>query len=315
MLRPGLAVNAVRVLARRLPSTALARLTRDRGPRADAVHRDRIAARHERELTGLLNALTVDELAELARVTLGPRAQPVRDAPSLRRALWRWGAELEAGGAAHLGTPLQPVPAILGGRLVHLAPPRGLAPPSPAWPRPLPPAAPAEPPASEPETLDELLAAADRAIGVRLGPRGIDKGAWGTRAANLLGVVERKPGEPDWRGDVEVKTVPVARDRGGLWRVVEDPAISMIDAAPLAKLQRVLWLARADVAVAGAPRDATILSWYLLDWDPEIARLVRRDLHSRPKGPRGTTNRGFYLHKRFFAAAGLLATLNGPVSP
>jgi hypothetical protein len=314
-------VNAVRVLARRLPWTALARLGRgartpapgDAGDRG--AHRDRVTARHERELAGLLNALTVDELAEVARATLGPRAQPTRDAPSLRRALWRWGAELEAGGPSYLGTPLQPIPAILGGRLVHQAPPRGQAPPASSWPRPLPPPVEPDPPASEPDTLDELLAAADRALGVRLGPRGIDKGAWGTRAAALLGVVERKTGEPDWRGDVEVKTVPIARDPSGLWRVTEDPAISMATAAPLAKLQRVLWLARADVDAPDRPRDATIVSWYLLDWDPEIARLVRRDLHSRPKGPRGTSARGLYLHKRFFAAAGLLATLNGPVPP
>ena len=75
-----------------------------------------------------------------------------------------------------------------------------------------------------------------------------------------------------------------------------------------AKLQRTLWLARSDVDRA----DATIVSWYLLDWDPDIARLARRYLHDRPKGPAGTSARGLYLHKRFFADAGLLATLNGP---
>ena len=90
----------------------------------------------------------------------------------------------------------------------------------------------------------------------------------------------------------------------------------MVDAAPLAKLRRVLWMVRAtveddDAAAARAP-GATFLSWYFVEWDAEIARLVRRDLHTRPKGPRGTRARGWYLHKRFFIDAGLYATLNGP---
>jgi hypothetical protein len=185
----------------------------------------------------------------------------------------------------------------------------------------------AAPPPGEPDTLDELLAAADRMIGVRLGARGRDKGAWGVRAARLLGIIERNEREPDWRGDVEVKTVAIARDPSGWWRVIEDPAIAMAGEPALAKLARTLWLARTDVetaqarsgaAAGAAPRaapraapDATIVSWYLLDWDPDIARLARRDLHDRPKGPAGTDARGLYLHKRFFADAGLLATLNG----
>jgi hypothetical protein len=65
-------------------------------------------------------------------------------------------------------------------------------------------------------------------------------------------------------------------------------------------------------AAPGATTDATIVSWYLLDWDPDIARLARRYLHERPKGPAGTTARAFYLQRRFFAEAGFLATLNGP---
>ena len=115
--------------------------------------------------------------------------------------------------------------------------------------------------------------------------------------------------EPDWRGDVEVKTVPVARDRSGAWRIAEDPAIAMLNDSGVAisKLQRTLWLVRADADDG----DATILSWYLLETDAAVARLVRRYLHDRPKGPAGTSQRGLYLHKRFFADAGLLATLNG----
>jgi hypothetical protein len=82
----------------------------------------------------------------------------------------------------------------------------------------------------------------------------------------------------------------------------------MVGGAPLAKLMRVLWLARA--ALPGG--DATFVSWYLLDWDPEVARLVGRYLHTRPKGGAGSRGRGWYLHRRFFADAGLLASLNGP---
>jgi hypothetical protein len=98
--------------------------------------------------------------------------------------------------------------------------------------------------------------------------------------------------------------------------VVEDPAIAMIGEPALAKLARTLWLARCDIvasrdAAGGPARDATIVSWYLLDWDPDVARLARRDLHDRPKGPAGSATRAMYLHKRFFADAGLLATLNG----
>jgi hypothetical protein len=90
--------------------------------------------------------------------------------------------------------------------------------------------------------------------------------------------------------------------------VLEDPAISMLEAAPVTKLQHVLWLARAGVGA----RDATIIGWYLLRAEGDVPRLIRRYLHTRPKGPRGTDARGWYLHKRFFAECGLLATLNGP---
>jgi hypothetical protein len=91
----------------------------------------------------------------------------------------------------------------------------------------------------------------------------------------------------------------------------------MVGEGTIAKLQRTLWLARASIASPGSAGesidgDATIVSWYLLDWDADVARLARRYLHERPKGPRGTDARGHYLSKRFFADAGLLASLNGP---
>ena len=264
----------------------------------------RVVDRWGADLCGLLNAMARDELVALADEL---RVRTADRAPELRAALWDRGAAIERG-TVDVTPHLQPRPVLLGGHLVLQAPPRGLYPPSPAWPRTLPPAVGAVAVHDEPDSLDDLLAAADRLIGVRLGPRGRDKGAWGLRAARLLGILERNDGEPDWRGDVEVKTLPVEREPGGLWRVVEDPAIAMAGEPVLAKLARTLWLARSDVE----PDDATIVSWYLLDWDPTVARLARRYLHERPKGPAGTDARASYLHRRFFADAGLLATLNGP---
>ena len=274
-----------------------------RGVDLDTAH-DRVRTRWEGDLCGCLNALTRGELAAVAaRLALATDGR----APALRERLWHHGAALEAGGVA-LPPALQPRPVLLGGHLVVQAPPRGMFAASDVLPRALPSPRSAEPPTEEPETLDDLLAAADRAIGVRLGRRGSDKGAWGLRAARLVGVIERGIDEPDWRGDCEIKTVPVAREPSGLWRIVEDPAIAMLgETSAVSKLQRTLWLARADVDGG----DATIVSWYLLEWDATIARLARRYLHIRPKGPAGTDQRGLYLHKRFFADAGLLATLNG----
>lgn len=271
---------------------------------------ERVVARWSGDLCGLLNALGRSELAELARAH-GLAAE--HRSPELRAALWECGAALERGGA-EVTTVVQPRPVVLGGHLCVLAPPRGLFPACATFPRPLPEPRDSDALIDEPDTLDDLLLAADRAIGVRLGRRGRDKGAWGVRAAALVGVVERGDDEPDWRGDVEIKTVPVAADRRtGLWRVVEDPAIAMMDRvrgdnrAAIAKLQRTLWLARADCDNG----DATIVSWYLLEWDAHLSGLVRRYLHDRPKGPARTENRGLYLHKRFFADSGFLATLNG----
>ncbi len=322
-------MNAVEHFAQLLQPEALRRLAALRVVRFDATNviaergldtttaHERVLARWHGDLCGFLNALTRGELAAIAaRLSLEHDGR----APALRERLWRRGASLESGGL-ELPPALQPRPVVLGGHLVVQAPPRGMYAASAAWPRPLPDARIALPPPEEPETLDDLLAAADRAIGVRLGTRGRDKGAWGLRAARMLGVIERGIDEPDWRGDVEIKTVPVAREPSGLWRIVEDPAIAMLvpagrsEPGPLrvregnaiAKLQRTLWLARADVD----DDDATIVSWYLLEWDATISRLARRYLHVRPKGPAGTNQRGLYLHKRFFADAGLLATLNG----
>ncbi len=300
-------VNAVAHIAWLLPPEAVRRLARLRvvrfeGPPIAVPHQldvaaaaARVIARWGADLCGLVNAMTHDELALIARC--------VGRSPELRMRVWELGAALERG-SHDIAAAVQPRPVLLGGHLVVQAPPRGLYPPSAAWPRPLPDVV--EPtPQGEPDSLDELLAAADRVIGVRLGRRGRDKGYWGQRAAHLLGISERGAGEPDWRGDVEVKTVPIAQERSGHWRIVEDPAIAMLGQSAMAKLARTLWLARADVGDG----DATIVGWYLLDAPPH---LVRRYLHVRPKGPADTDAKGLYLHKRFFADAGLLATLNGP---
>ena len=254
------------------------------------------------DLAALLNRMRKAELEELARA-IG--AEDSGAVGALRARLWRAGAALEAGGEAELGRPWQPVPAVLGGRLVMFGPVRGLAPPAAGLPRPVPPPR-AAAPVDEPETVEELLARATALCGIRLGARGRDKGEYGSRIAALLGVREHGVSEPDWRGEVEIKTVPVVRDPGGLWRVSEDPAVSMADVAPESKLGRVLWIARvADAA------DSPVLSWYYQEWDPVVAHLARRSLHTRPKGPAGATSRGWYLHKRFFAASGFLLTLNG----
>ncbi|MBK7537343.1 MAG: hypothetical protein IPI49_18635 [Myxococcales bacterium] len=273
-----------------------------RAPGPAERRRSRFDEGHAPDALELLNGLRPLELRALAqRLQITAELAAASGVGEVRRALWRALAAATGGGDAE--------PMVLGGRLVAWTPPRGLSPAAAQWPRALPPPRAAQPPDEEPECLDTLLDAADRALGVRLGPRGRDgKGAWGQRAAELLGVIDRGDEEPDWRGDVEIKTVPVARTRDGLWRVVEDPAISTVGATPIAKLQRVLWLCRAEVP----PDDATLLSWYLLEWDPVVATLVERYLHTRPKGPRGGRGRGYYLHKRFFAEAGLWASLNGP---
>jgi hypothetical protein len=313
-------VNAVEHMARQLASDVVRRLAALRvhrfaptqlgPPLVDhVVDADealaRVIDRWGADLCGFLNALMRGELAQLA---LALNVDGDGRSADLRDRLWSLGARLERGDT-EVSDLVQPRPIVLGGHLVIQAPPRGMYPPTVRWPRPLPARVQAAPPDDEPDTVDELIAAADRAIGVRLGRRGADKGAWGMRAAMLLGIVERGHDEPDWRGDVEVKTVPVALDPSGAWRIAEDPAIAMLNdsGVALSKLQRTLWLVRANLPDG----DATILSWYLLEADADLTRLVRRYLHARPKGPRGTEQRGLYLHKRFFADAGLLATLNG----
>ncbi len=224
----------------------------------------------------------------------------------LRSRLWVHGASLEAGGCEHLGQPYQPVPIVLSGRLVFQGAIAGQCPDTPSWPRPIPPPALAPQVESEPDCLEELLANADQLLGMRLGERGSDKGFYGTAIAQLLGVAEHGLPEADWRGEIEIKTVPVVRDSVGWWRVKEDPAICMQHVDPLLKLHKVLWVAR-----VGASEESPILSWYYQEWDAKVERLAIQYLHHRPKGPAGTSNKGWYLQKRFFLYSGFLRSLNG----
>jgi hypothetical protein len=301
-------MNAAAALVASLDRAALVRLAAaalDRAATDDsAALVARLARRFAGDLVALLNALDREALeAACAARELAADG----DLGALRARLWHHGAALEAGGAEHLGRPYQPVPVVLRGRLRRQGPTRGASPPSERWPRPVPPSAawPA-PPEDEPDTLEDLLARATALLGVRLGPAGRDKGAFGGAVAALLGVRERGDAEADWRGEVEIKTVPVVRDRSGAWRVKEDPAIAMEDVDPWRKLARVLWVAR--VADAG---DSPILSWYFQERDEVVDRLVIRYLHTRPKGGAGATTRGHYLHKSFFLESGFLASLNG----
>jgi hypothetical protein len=262
-----------------------------------------LVERFELDLAGLLNLATRAELDAIARAIDVPERGTVGE---LRARLWTAGAEREAGGRDHFGSPLQPMPIVLGGKLVHPAAGGGIAPPSPSWPRPVGDAADAPVPAGEPDSIEQLLDNADALVGVRFGEATRDKGAFGAAIAAALGVVERGAPEPDWRGEVEIKTVPVIADRSGWWRVKEDPAVGMAGGAPERKLGKVLWIARV------ADRDdSPVLSWYYQEADARVRRLLERDLHTRPKGGAGATTRGWYVHKRFFTDSGFLRSLNG----
>ncbi len=284
-------------MARSMAPDGAARSGRARELRA-LVHRH-----FELDLAGFLNMARRSELEAMAKEVELAATGTVGE---LRARLWTSGAEREAGGRELLGTALQPVPIVLGGKLVHPAQGNGAAPPTRAWPRPIPAKASLPEPEAEPDSLEELLDNADRVLGVRLGGRGRNKGAYGSRIAAALGVEETGASEPDWRGEVEIKTVPVVRDRSGFWRVKEDPAVSMEGATPLAKLVRVLWIAR-----VADRTDSPVLSWYYQECDERVRRLLERDLHTRPKGGAGATTRGWYVHKRFFADSGFLRSLNG----
>jgi hypothetical protein len=293
--------NAVAVFAAALTRLELARIARALEPgrpvRTAGELRARVVRWFGLDLPGFLN---LARRAELELMAADRELGCNGNVGELRARLWMAGAELEAGSRRHVGTALQPVPIVLPARG------RGAAPPARAWPRPLPRAAECLPPSGEPDTLEDLLDRADALVGVRLGAAQRNKGSYGQTIAAWLGVPERGQAEPDWRGEVELKTVPVIRDPSGWWRVKEDPWICMESAAPLAKLARVLWIARVADA-DGSP----VLSWYYQERDARLDALLTRDLHTRPKGGAGATARGWYVRKRFFADSGLLRSLNG----
>ncbi len=301
-------MNAVVEFAKALPRGRIVVALEEKSTRAlldadtDAL-RSRLTTKHGRSLAGFLNRL---QRSDLDMVCEDRKLDKSGTVGELRARLWLAGAALEAGGDEHLGRGYQPIPIVLGSRLVYQGPLHGLCPPCESWPRPVPPPVREPRPDREPESIEELLANANTLLGVRMGSKGRDKGIFGTRIEALLGVEERGLAEADWRGEVEIKTVPVIRDRAGWWRVKEDPAISMEHVDPRIKLQKVAWIAR-----VGPSGDSPILSWYFQEWDSKIAALAHRFLHHRPKGPKGTSNKGWYLQKRFFLHSGFLTSLNG----
>lgn len=298
-------MNAALELVAELDDATVARIAR-------AVHGRHLSASARRpllsdhfafDLASLLNALARRELDTALSLRRLPAASSLGAA---RAALWRWGASREDPHGDGRAAGIQPTPSLLREKLVFVGAVRGPSSPVGDKPVAVPARASAERFEEEPETLEELCARATSVIGVRLGDRGRDKGAWGTRVAALLGVPERGFAEPDWRGEVEIKTVPVKRDRHGYWKVTEDPAIGMEHHWPYDKLGAVLWLAR----VADGP-EPTVVAWCLIERDDTVDRWLSRDLHTRPKGGKGATTRGWYLHKRFFADCGLVRILNG----
>lgn len=296
-----------RLIGLRVAESQVAESGGDRSPPARVLPTAPLATAHAAlvalwadDLAGALNACWASELAHVG-AKLGMTPPGVGE---LRLALWRRLCGEALGGERGVR--------LIGQRLVVMAPMLGVGSHDGLAPVELPRfiEAPAALDHPEPDTLDELLARAAALIGVRLGPRGRDKGAWGNRVAALLGIPERGDDEPDWRGDVEVKTVPVATDGAGHWRVLEDPAICTEDVVPWRKLARVLWLCRVTLPDG----DAAIVAWYYVENGPMVEPLLAGALHQRPKGPAGTTQKGHYVRKRFFSDVGLIAMLCGGAS-
>jgi hypothetical protein len=298
------------------PPRLAARLAREK---LRAPHR--LAARYELDLAAFLNRAAEGELAALC-ARLGLRAA---SPGAMRQRLWAWGAAHERRAlGADPDERVQPTAVLERGllrvRRARAASPRATAtgvlpaaraarfPPSPSYPRPVPPAIPAPAPPAEPGTLDALLAAADAILGVRLGARGRDKGRHGHRVAELLGLARSSAAEPDWRGQVELKTLAVVRTRAGTWRLKDTPALSMRSVDARQKLARVLWIVRVDDAeLPGAP----ILSWFYQELDQALTGAFERARHLRPKGGKGSSEKGWYLRRKFFELCGLLRSLNG----
>ena len=65
------------------------------------------------------------------------------------------------------------------------------------------------------------------------------------------------------------------------------------------------------MAMLGAQATHMGLVARLAELDAAGEESIARYLHRRPKGGRGATTRGWYLHKRFFCESGFLRSLNG----
>ena len=298
--------NAACVFVQALPRYAIVRFLHSSmgaiTSQPTQVLRNKVAVRFALDLPGLLNQCTRSELETIA---VACKIDTRGSIAALRMRLWQQGAKLEAGCTDLMGTALQPCPIVLRSKLILQGAPTGLSPHAVTYPRKVPAAKNYEPPV-EPDCLEQLLANADAVVGCRLGASARDKGAFGLQIAQMLGVPEYGYAEPDWQGEVEIKTVPVVFDQAGWWRVKEDPAISMETASPMAKLKRVLWLARITDT-----DESAVLSWYYQELGPRLESIAKRFLHTRPKGGKGTSQRGWYLHKRFFVESGFLRSLNG----
>lgn len=315
--------NAVTALVRITPLPLVrARLEREGlaagGSTAQCTRR--LRERYDVDLIGFLNGAQVAELRSWSAAL----ALPVGTAGALRQRLWMWGAAAERAQMVRTGvTPelidaIQAAPTLVGARLTLGRPPEPTAPLPAAraarsancslWPRPVPPVRTASEPDGEPASLDALLARADELIGVRLGTRGRDKGHYGQRVSELLGLARSSASTPDWRAEVEVKTLAVVRAGGGRWRLKDGPALSMRSVDANAKLARVLWVVRID---EGEVPNAPVLSWYYQELEPDLAAAFEAARHLRPKGGAGTHGRGWYLRRDFFDACGLMRSLNG----
>jgi hypothetical protein len=277
----------------------------------------RLRLRYEIDLLGFLNGATVHELRALAAAVELPAEAP---AGALRQRLWSWGAALERRVVGEQALGVQPAPVLSSAGRLSL--PRRRAVDEgrcrrrarPAFRRatagrgrfPRRGAAPAQP--SEPESLEELLARAGALLGVRLGGRDADKGAYGRRISQLLGIGPSSSQAPDWRGEVELKTLAVTRAGGARWRLKDGPAISMRSVEATAKLARVLWIVRVDEReVAGAP----VLSWYYQELDADLTAALERSRHLRRRGAPARAAAAGTCGADYFEACGLLRSLNG----
>jgi hypothetical protein len=313
--------NAVVHLAGRLPADLIRkRLEREgistRGGPTTRLRR--LRARYELDLLGFLNGATVHELRALAAALEIPSTSA--PAASLRHRLWSWGAALELRAIGQHAVGVQPVPTLSSAGRLSLARRRPIDdaplpaardarfPPCDRYPRAVPDPRPAPAPATEPESLDDLLLRADGLLGVRLGTRGRDKGAFGRRISDLLGIRPSSSPAADWRATVEIKSLAVTRALEARWRLKDGPAIAMRSVDPGAKLARVLWIVRVDERELP---DSPVLSWFYQELDADLTAALERARHLRPKGGAGTLARGWYLRRDYFDACGLLRSLNG----